>query len=68
MAGEILGAVRAIDPRVPEIRGASRTDAGVHGHGQRVAFDPVLVQDDAVDGAVQSALRGADQGLMIAAL
>jgi len=26
------------------------------------------LQDDAVDGAVQSALRGADQGLMIAAL
>ena len=26
------------------------------------------LQDDAVDGAVQSALRGADQGLMVAAL
>jgi tRNA pseudouridine38-40 synthase len=39
VAGELLGAVRAVDPRVREIRGASRTDAGVHAHGQRVAFD-----------------------------
>jgi len=27
---------------VREIRGASRTDAGVHAHGQRVAFDTAL--------------------------
>lgn len=39
VAGELLGAVQAVDPRVREIRGASRTDAGVHAHGQRVAFD-----------------------------
>jgi tRNA pseudouridine38-40 synthase len=39
VAGELLGAVRAVDPAVREIRGASRTDAGVHAHGQRVAFD-----------------------------
>ena len=39
VAGELLGAVRAIDAAVREIRGASRTDAGVHAHGQRVAFD-----------------------------
>ena len=39
VAGGVLGAVRALDPRVTEVRGASRTDAGVHAHGQRVAFD-----------------------------
>ncbi len=39
VAGELLGAVRAVDPAVREIRGASRTDAGVHARGQRVAFD-----------------------------
>jgi tRNA pseudouridine38-40 synthase len=39
VAGELLGAVQALDPRVGELRGASRTDAGVHAHGQRVAFD-----------------------------
>ena len=39
VAGELLGALRAVDPTVREIRGASRTDAGVHAHGQRVAFD-----------------------------
>src|SRR5260221_415842 len=42
VAGELLGAVQAVDPRVREIRGASRTDAGVHAHGQRVAFDTAL--------------------------
>lgn len=41
IAGELLGALRAIDPRIAELRGASRTDAGVHARGQRVAFDPV---------------------------
>ncbi|MEO7113281.1 MAG: tRNA pseudouridine(38-40) synthase TruA [Polyangiaceae bacterium] len=40
VAGELLGAVRAVDPRVEEVRGASRTDAGVHAYDQRVAFDP----------------------------
>ena len=40
VAGELLGALRAIDPSISEIRGASRTDAGVHARGQRVAFDP----------------------------
>ena len=39
VAGELLGALQALDPKVREIRGASRTDAGVHAHGQRVAFD-----------------------------
>jgi tRNA pseudouridine38-40 synthase len=39
VAGELLGALQAIDPAIREIRGASRTDAGVHARGQRVAFD-----------------------------
>lgn len=42
VAGELDGAVRAIDPRASLVRGASRTDAGVHAHGQRVAFDSAL--------------------------
>jgi tRNA pseudouridine38-40 synthase len=39
IAGELDGAVRAIAPRATLVRGASRTDAGVHARGQRVAFD-----------------------------
>ncbi len=39
VAGELDGAVRAIDPRASLVRGASRTDAGVHALGQVVAFD-----------------------------
>jgi tRNA pseudouridine38-40 synthase len=39
VAGELLGALRVIDPNIREIRGASRTDAGVHARDQRVAFD-----------------------------
>jgi tRNA pseudouridine38-40 synthase len=39
VAGELLGALRAIDPAIREVRGASRTDAGVHARDQRVAFD-----------------------------
>lgn len=39
VAGELDGAVRAIDERSTLVRGASRTDAGVHALGQRVAFD-----------------------------
>jgi tRNA pseudouridine38-40 synthase len=39
IAGELLGAVQALDPAVRDVRGASRTDAGVHARGQRVAFD-----------------------------
>ena len=39
VAGELLGALRMIDPRIRDVRGASRTDAGVHAAGQRVAFD-----------------------------
>jgi len=42
VAGELLGAVRAMDPTVQEIRGASRTDAGVHARGQLAAFSPSL--------------------------
>jgi len=40
VAGELLGALRAIDPKIVAVRGASRTDAGVHAKDQRVAFDP----------------------------
>jgi tRNA pseudouridine38-40 synthase len=39
IAGELDGAVRAVAPRASLVRGASRTDAGVHARGQRVAFD-----------------------------
>jgi tRNA pseudouridine38-40 synthase len=39
IAGELDGAVRAVEPRASLVRGASRTDAGVHARGQRVAFD-----------------------------
>jgi tRNA pseudouridine38-40 synthase len=39
VAGTLLGAVAGLDPRVARLRGASRTDAGVHARAQRVAFD-----------------------------
>lgn len=39
VAGVLLEAVRTIEPDVREVRGASRTDGGVHAEGQRVAFD-----------------------------
>lgn len=42
VAGELLGAVRALDPNASELRGTSRTDAGVHAHAQLVAFDARL--------------------------
>lgn len=42
VAGELLGAIQAIDPTVKEVRGASRTDAGVHARGQIAAFDTSL--------------------------
>lgn len=42
VAGELDGAVRAIDPSASLVRGASRTDAGVHALSQRVAFDTRL--------------------------
>jgi tRNA pseudouridine38-40 synthase len=35
----LRGAVVALDPRVRALRGASRTDAGVHAEGQLAAFD-----------------------------
>lgn len=40
VAGELLSALRDVDPSIREVRGASRTDSGVHALGQRVAFDP----------------------------
>jgi tRNA pseudouridine38-40 synthase len=39
VAGELEGAIATIDPRASTTRGVSRTDAGVHAHGQLVAFD-----------------------------
>lgn len=32
--------MRALDPGASNLRGASRTDSGVHARGQRVSFDP----------------------------
>jgi tRNA pseudouridine38-40 synthase len=40
VAGELLGAIQAMDPSVAEVRGASRTDARVHARGQLAAFHP----------------------------
>jgi tRNA pseudouridine38-40 synthase len=42
VAGELDGAVRSVSPRASLVRGASRTDAGVHARGQRAAFDSEL--------------------------
>lgn len=42
VAGELDGAVRSIDPTASLVRGASRTDAGVHALSQPVAFDTRL--------------------------
>lgn len=38
-SGALLRAIQKICPEVSEVRGASRTDAGVHALGQRAAFD-----------------------------
>jgi tRNA pseudouridine38-40 synthase len=35
----VLGALVELDPKVRAVRGASRTDAGVHAEGQLAAFD-----------------------------
>ncbi|HEX7663077.1 MAG TPA: tRNA pseudouridine(38-40) synthase TruA [Polyangiaceae bacterium] len=35
-------AIKILDPGASPVRGASRTDAGVHAEGQAVAFDPSL--------------------------
>jgi tRNA pseudouridine38-40 synthase len=39
VAGQLEGAVAAIDPNASCVRGVSRTDAGVHALGQLAAFD-----------------------------
>lgn len=39
VAGELEGAIATVDPKASSTRGVSRTDAGVHAHGQLVAFD-----------------------------
>jgi tRNA pseudouridine38-40 synthase len=38
----LQGAILAIDPRAGAVRGASRTDAGVHANGQLAAYDTEL--------------------------
>lgn len=40
VAGELTGAIQALDPRASALRGVSRTDSGVHARQQLVAFDP----------------------------
>lgn len=39
IAGELEGALRAVDPRASAARGVSRTDRGVHARQQKAAFD-----------------------------
>lgn len=39
VAGELHGAIRAVDPHASKPRGTSRTDAGVHANRQLAAFD-----------------------------
>lgn len=39
VGGELLGAIRELDPRASALRITSRTDAGVHARGQLIAFD-----------------------------
>jgi len=39
VAGTLLEAIQKLRPGVTEVRGSSRTDAGVHARGQRAAFD-----------------------------
>jgi tRNA pseudouridine38-40 synthase len=39
VAGELDGAIAAVDPKASQTRGLSRTDAGVHAKEQLVAFD-----------------------------
>ncbi len=41
VAGELQGAIEAIDPRSSRLRAMSRTDAGVHARCQLTAFDTV---------------------------
>jgi tRNA pseudouridine38-40 synthase len=41
IAGELNGAILAMDPKASAVRQVSRTDRGVHAHGQLVAFDSV---------------------------
>ena len=55
--------------REQTLKGTLSGAATTFGSGQTISDQGRRqLQDDAVDGAVQSALRGADQGLTIAAL
>jgi len=42
IAGELQGAIRELDPRASVIKGASRTDKGVHARAQKVSFASAL--------------------------
>lgn len=42
IAGQLVDALATIDQQITEVRGTSRTDAGVHALDQRVAFDTSL--------------------------
>jgi hypothetical protein len=54
--------------RDQNLRGALSGSATTFGSGLTISDEARrTLEDDAVDGAVQSALRGADQGLMVAA-
>jgi tRNA pseudouridine38-40 synthase len=55
VASELLVALAAIDDGVKQLRGASRTDSGVHARGQRVAFDPT--RERPLTAWVQGVLR-----------
>lgn len=39
VAGELLRAIRTLDPKASSLRVCSRTDAGVHARGQYIVFD-----------------------------
>jgi tRNA pseudouridine38-40 synthase len=39
VAGELAGAIAVIDPKASQVRGVSRTDAGVHARAQIASFD-----------------------------
>jgi tRNA pseudouridine38-40 synthase len=41
IAGELHGAIAAVDPHASRLRAVSRTDAGVHARGQLAALDTV---------------------------
>jgi hypothetical protein len=66
---QVLARVEFAVRREQTLKGTLSGAATTFGTGQTISDQGRRqLQDDAVDGAVQSALRGADQGLQIAAL